>query len=435
MPATEAPPAPPPSTETPPSTERAPTEYMSDIVSELETMDAAPPPPPEKPKAKATPKATEKPPEKPVEKPAEKPVEKPEEKPPEEKPEEKPAEVKPVRAAELRTAYDGLKKRVKDELEPELQRLRSKVQELETKTPEEVESVRQKATDLEKRNTELENRIAFLDYTESKDFREKYAEPYAEAWREAVSEFRELSVREPAGEDEVGEPKFNVRPADENDLLRLANMKLADMDEAATRMFGASAARAINHVQNIRRLSAAQTKAIENAKTKSVEWKKNRDGQEQEQAKAMATVWQQINKDIEARSPKAFHPEDGDAEDKASFDKGFALANLRFLGPEGLSPEQIEALPPGFRDAVKAKKPLSLVQRVQLDALARLKMANHDRKIAALKKAQARIAELEKALAEYEDSEPKAGKAGEGGRVSDKPWDEQIADEIKALDK
>ena len=440
--------APPPPTTTAPTTpeapaaERSPTDWMGDTESDFADMEAGRTPPPRErdesgkfqPKSR---KPVEKAPEKPVEKPVEKEADavvEPEK--PAEKPEDKPAEpIKPVKAAELRTAYEGLKKRVKEEYEPQLQSLKAKVQDFETRKPEDNKPILDKLTTLEKRNSELEKQIEYVDYQQSKEFTSKYAEPYREAWADAVTEFRELAVREAAGEDESGEPKFTSRPADENDLLKLANMRLSDMDAAATAMFGPSASRAINHIQNLKKLSGAQAKALEEARTKSGEWKQQRTMEGQTKAKQTVDAWVEVNKNLQEAFPKAFSVEQENAEDVASHTKGFALADLMFLGGAALKPEQIEALPASFKENIKAGKPLSEVQTVQLHALARLKMANHDRKVVALKKATERIAELEKSLADFEKSEPAAGKAGEGDRPGTKDWMETAEAELKALDR
>lgn len=425
--------------DSPAASEKAPQEYMADIMGDFESMSAGKEPAKvEKPKP-AKPSAKQ--PEKPIrEQPKPKEVEAPkEEKAPEkpvEAPEEKPAEVKPVKAAELRAAYDGLKKKVREELEPEVQRLRSKVKEYESKKPEDSAPAISKIKELEQRNEELEKRIQFVDYTNSKEFTEKYDQPYREAWTEAVSEFRELSVREPDGTDDMGEPKYKLRPADENDLIRLGSMRLSDMDDAAAKMFGPSAARATTHIQNLRRLIQAKNKAVSEAQTRAQQKRQEEALEAQTRSQTIASTWQEINKGLKEKYPKAFEPEEGDDDDKASHAKGFALADLMFTGENSLTPEQVEALPAVFKDTVKAKQPLSESQRVQLHAIARLKMANHDRKVVALKKANDRISELEKALAEYEKSEPSAEKAGESGdKPVSKDWLESAEDELRALDK
>ena len=433
-PAPAAPAAPPPSAPaTPPPSpgERPPSEWLNDIGSELGDLDAGKPPPSKERDDKGK---FVKPAEKPVapEKPAEKPVEQPKG---DEKPPETPAEPpKPVKAAELRTAYEGLKKKVKDELEPEVQRLRAKVAEYETKPPEDTAPILQKMKTLEERNTQLERHIALVDYEQSQEFATKYDQPYREMWTRATTAFNQLSVRQADGTDDLGQPKYTRRPATEADLIELGALPLSQLDERAQEMFGASAPRAIQYIERLRDLATAKQNALEEARTKAGEWKSQRSLEAQNNQKTRLAAWADINKGLQEKFPKAFAPEDANAEDGAAHTRGFALADLLFQ-PQTLKPDQIEALPASFKDTVKAGKPLSQIQTVQLHALARLKMANHDRLIAARKKDQARIAELEKTLAEYEKSEPSAGKAGERTRDVSKPWEDQVADELRAMDK
>lgn len=406
-----------------PPAERAPAEWLGDAAADFGDMDAG-----NTPRSKGRDEQGKfKPAEKPAAKPTDKPAVKPEDKPAE--------EARPVKAAELRTAYEGLKKKVKDELEPEVQRLRSKVQEYETKPPEDTAPILQKLKTLEERNTQLERHISLVDYEQSQEFSTKFDQPYREMWNRATAAFNQLTVRQQDGVDDMGEPKFTRRPATEADLIDLGTLPLSQLDEKAQDMFGASASRAVQYIERLRDLAAAKQTAVEEAKTKATEWKSQRSLQSQQQQKAIATAWEDINKGLEEKFPLAYKVISGDAEDATSHTKGFALADLLFKGNKALTPDQVDALPDSFKDTVKAGKPLTEIQKVQLHALARLKMANHDRKVVALKKANARITELEKTLAEYEKSEPSAKSAGEDGHVSDKPWDEQVADELSALDK
>ena len=146
-----------PTLDTPAASEKAPTDFMADIVGDFADMDAGKAPAPRDDKGKFK---SDKPASKPTEKPTSKAPEKPAETEPEPEPEpeksaEKPAEVKPVKAAELRNAYEGLKKRVKDELEPEVQRLRSKVQEFESKKPEDAGPLNERIKALQEQNAAL----------------------------------------------------------------------------------------------------------------------------------------------------------------------------------------------------------------------------------------------------------------------------------------
>jgi hypothetical protein len=374
-----------------------------------------------------------KPPEKPVSKPAEAPAKDPDK--PEAAPDDKTPTApvaaeeppKPVKAAELRTAYEGLKKRFKEEYEPQLQSLSAKVKELEAREPEVTGPVVAKLKALEARNAELEKEMEFKDYESSADFKTKYDEPFTAQWADAVETFSQLQVTNPDTDE--------TRPATADDLLQLSRMPVGNMDSAAKSMFGDSAARVIQHVEAVQKLWKAKQKAVGEAKVKAVEWKTNRKIEEEARIQNSVKTWNDMNKALEEKLPKAFQANQDDKDDVASHLKGFAMADLLFKGNGSLTPEQIESLPSDLRDAVRANKPLSDVQRIRLHAIARLKMANHDRKVVALNKATARIAELEKTIAEYEKSEPAAGKAGGGSKVSDKPWDEQVADELKELDR
>lgn len=420
-----------------PPVERPPSEWLSDIGDELGELDAGKP----MPSKDRDEKGKFKPAEKPIAKAPEKPLEKPEveaaEKPTgeEKAPENTTPEVKPVKAAELRNAYEGLKKKVKDELEPEVQRLRAKVKEYETKPPEDTAPILQKLKTLEERNTELERHIALVDYEQSHEFTTKYDQPYRETWNRATAAFNQLTVRQADGENDLGEPKFTRRPATEADLIELGTLPLSQLDEKAQEMFGASAPRAVQYIEKLRDLATAKQSAIEDAKTKAGEWKSQRTLESKSREQARATAWKEVNSGLEEKFPKAFKVNEGDADDAGAHAKGFALADLLFLGNQALKPEQVDALPDGFKSTLKAGKPLTEVQKVQLNALARLKMANHDRLIVARKKDQARIVELEKIVAEFEKSEPSTSRAGESAHSTDKPWDEQVADELKAMDK
>lgn len=428
------PPADKPTIDSPAAGEKAPGDFMADIVGDFEAMaEGKPAPsvprddkgkfvkPTENPKAAAKPeapkpKADETKPVKPETQPAQD----------ETKPTASETAPKPVKAAELRTAYESLKKRVREELEPELTRLKS----------QDAGALQKRIESLEQDNARLEQRMAFVDYSQSREFLTKYDQPFRDAWGEAVAEFKELTVKEQDGTNELDEPQYKTRAADENDLLRLANMRLSDMDAAAQQMFGASASRAIGHIQNIKKLSAAKHKALVDAQAKSGEWMKQRQAETLNRSKALAETWESINKGLQERFPRAFTPEEGNAEDKASYDRGFALADLLFLGIEAMTPEQVELLPKSLRESIKTSKSLNETQKVQLHAIARLKMANHDRQLTTIKALRSENAELKKALEEYEKSEPAADRAGKtSDKAATKDWLEQAEEELRAMDK
>lgn len=330
------------------------------------------------------------------------------------KPDEQPT--KPVKAAELRVAYDNLKKEKREVLEPKIQALEARIKEFESRQPEDTKPIIEKMTAIEKRNAELEQHIAFVDYQKSTEFQTKYQRPYVEAWTKAVSDLIQLTVRVPGEADPAtGEPTSTTRPATADDLLYLANLPLSQMDDQAEAMFGKSAPRVIRHVERVHELSDAQNKALAEAKQKGGEWSKARQLQMQKFQQAQHGLWQQYNQEIATRFPKMFAPQEGDTEGNELLKKGFEMAD-RLFAP---APDA---------------KPQSLEERVQFHALLRNKIANHDRLAKRLKATQAELAEAKEALSAYEQSEPPAGKGG-GAKTSAKTWDQEVDEELRKLDR
>ena len=326
------------------------------------------------------------------------------------------APVKPVKAAELRVAYDNLKKEKREVLEPKIQSLESKIKELEARQPEDTKPIVEKMTAIEKRNAELEQHIQFVDYQKSKEFTEKYQQPYTEAWTKAVSDFGQLTVRVPGEVDPAtGEPAFTNRPATADDLLYLANLPLSQMDDQAEALFGKSAARVIRHVEKVRELSDAQNKALSEAHKKGGEWVKTRQFQMQQTAQAHQKLWGDYNKQIAERFPKMFAPEEGDTKGNELLAKGFAAADRLFAPPPDAAFKTPE-------------------ERIQFHALLRNKIANHDRIALRLKTTQAELAEAKEALAAYEASEPPAGKGG-SAKPAAKSWEQEVDEELKKMDR
>lgn len=346
------------------------------------------------------------------------PPKKPDDKPDDTKPPVKPDEptVKPVKAAELRAAYDNLKKEKREVLEPKIQSLESKIKELEARQPEDTKPMVEKMTAIEKRNAELEQHMQFVDYRKSKEFTEKYEQPYTEAWGKAVADFGQLTVKVPGPADETtGEPTSTTRPATADDLLYLANLPLSQMDDQAEAMFGKSAARVIRHVEKVRELSDAQNKALAEAQQKSGQWSKERQLKQQQERQQYHKLWTDYNKEIDDRFPGMFGPEEGDTEGNALLEKGFAMADRLFAPPKDAPPQTPE-------------------ERIQFHAVLRHKIANHDRLVLRLKRVNAELAEAKTALEAYEKSEPPAGKGG-GAKTVAKSFDEEVDEELRKLDK
>lgn len=337
------------------------------------------------------------------------------------KSEDKPPEGKPDArqkgpTAALKDAYEGLKQKVAREYEPELQSLRAKVKEYEGGTLAEAKQWQDRATASEKRAAELEQEMEFVNFAKSQKFINSYRKPYEEAWGKAVHDFGQLTAKVRTGTDETGEPVFATRKATADDLLMLANMPLSEMDSAAEEMFGKSAPRVIRHVEKIRELSDAQNNALQEAAQNSELRNKARASEAKTQMEERGKLWIQNIKTLTERFPNFFANRDDDEEYNTGLASGFAEADRLFSANEETRPKTME-------------------EAVHLHALIRNQSAAFKPTVRLLKRAQARIAELEAELADYKKSEPPAGKAGRSERTTGKTFMQDAEDELDALER
>jgi chromosome segregation ATPase len=331
--------------------------------------------------------------------------------PPDDKPDDVPAGQPgkpPVKAAQLREAYDTLKQE-KATWGAERQKLEARVKELEEAHPTEVKGLTDRATAAEKRRDELEAHMQFLDFKRSAKFQKEYEQPYIDAYTRAVADFGQLEVRVPSGEDPIThEPQFSHRKATADDLLYLANLDLSKMDEEAEEMFGRSAARVIRHVEKVRELSDAQNRALQEAQTKTGEWFKTQQVNGRKAAEERHKLWTEYNQAIAERFPKMFKPLEGDNDGNTLLKKGFAEADRIFV--------------PTPETAFKTSE-----ERIQAHARARNKIANHDRLVSQIRQLRKDLEERDKTIAGYEGSAPPVG-----GRASAKPPSKSFMDEANA---
>lgn len=435
-PASSAPAAPPARSQTPNIPTEQPTgSWLDEAGAELEQIDEGNAPPPEKGAKPGKGRTAEPPPDERGTEDGQ--PDATDETPPGDKGKEKtedgqqpPVEKTPSNIKKLREGYEERGKKIREELEPELHRLRTRVKELE-ETPNTAPDKAQveKYQALERRNQELEAEIRFVDYTKSQEYQEKYDKPYREQWERALADLEELTVEDGAG---------NTRPANKDDLLRLARMKLGDARKAANEMFGDSADDVMFHVREIRRLADAGHAAKEEARKQAEQHVQESQTKTKEQVAARNKMWTQSNSELAQRFPLMFAPVQGDEDGNTLLQKGFALADYIFRNG-GISEAERKLLPQRFQADLEANNGrLSPENLVRLHALVRNKAANHDRVVRRLNLVKKELAEAKKALAEYEDSSPPTGgtRGPRGtGRITAGNYLDEANAEIDKMDK
>lgn len=319
-----------------------------------------------------------------------------------------------VKAEELRVAYKGLKKKVKEEYEPqikELSTLRAKVKEFEERGESQTKTTQEEIAAVKKRNAELENHIRFANYEQSKEYQEQFQKPYEDAWGNALRELKGLTMK--IEDSKTGEEI--VREVTQADIAYFANLDPAARRTEINRLFPEDKEEVKRHINQISHLADKSEQAKAKAKADAETHAKAQTEQQQQSQQARAKFWKESNEALAAKYPKWFAKADDDAEGNTLFDRGTALADLAF-NPNDLSPERIAMLPKSFKEQIESGKPFTPSQLTQLHSIVRNKAANHDRLAQQNKTLTARIEELEKSLKEYETSGPDNVPAGDGVR-------------------
>jgi hypothetical protein len=288
---------------------------------------------------KAAGRPTARPGERPAAAPAAKPAEAaaPEAKPGEQpaaKPGEQPA-AEAAKPGEASTAVDGKdgKKpspwKMVDEYKGKLSKAEARLKELESSIlPEnDRKAFEERVTKAEARAKELEEKMAFTDYSQTEDFKQKYEAPYTKAWGVAMSELKDIKVDDGQG---------GQRDVTPQDLLTIVNAPLAKARQIADEFFGPFANDIMVHRNEIRGLFDKQQAALEEAK-KSGLTKKQQETEAHQKAnealtKTISATWQQENEAVlkDEKYGALFKPREGDEHWNQRLAKGYELVDKAF---------------------------------------------------------------------------------------------------------
>lgn len=238
------------------------------------------------------------------------------------------------------------------------------------------------------RNKELEDAIRFVDYQKSKEFDEKYQQPYKKAWAKAMADLNEITVENA----ETGES----RAMTPQDMLQLVNLPLGQARRLADEMYGPLANDVMAHRNKLKELWDAQADALETARTSGEERHKKLTDEyaaKQKQINDVVTeAWTKANEAAlqDAKYGPLFNPTEGDQDGNQRLAKGFELVDRAFK-ENPLNPE------------LTTEERQSIAKR---HAAVRYRAAAFGRLFAQHQKLNSEMAELKKKLGQYEGSVP-----------------------------
>lgn len=313
----------------------------------------------------------------------------PQDKAPEKPPQDKTPEKPKSRIVELSKAYEGLKAKHR-QLEQDLLAKNAEIEAIKSKPVEDPEkkSLQERLTEREERLSDLENEIRFSRYESSQEYKEKYEQPFVDAFQTGRQKTASLKIVEQKNE-ETGEILSPARQATAADFDRIA--MIADDDaatELAHQMFGNKAPLILYHRERVQELNNAKSKAIEDYRKHGSEREKQFAEQSKAQREKMVGMFNQITNQAIEKFPELFKPMEGDDKGNELLKKGFDLVDAIFKGdPNQIPPDKLVAMHAAIRN----------------------RAAGFGRLLHQKRGLEAKVAELEKELEEYRGSEPGAG--------------------------
>jgi hypothetical protein len=286
--------------------------------------------------------------------------------------------------------------------------LTAKLEELESRStvPPDITKIQQDYQWLQKEVEDYRQRLTRTDYSQSKEYEEKYKAPYQEAYLRGRSAVKNLTVRQ---EDELGEIK--TRQGTAEDFDKLYEMSDSQADEAAEKMFGPSARRVILLRDAAKERAESAFNAIKTNTAKFAQEQQQTQAQMAQRRLALTGLWKKANEDLQTKHAKWFGTKDGDTEWNEALNKGRGIAMQRFGSAYAqMSPEQRVILDAQVANRASAFTPMKvLVGRLE-----------------------SKLAEAEKTIEQLRSSGP--GKSQPGAAAADtgpsKDWESDFEKKV-----
>jgi len=206
------------------------------------------------------------------------------------------------------------------------------------------EQILKEKEDLEKRFKAADEELRFTNYSKSEEFQEKYEKPFHEAWQTAVAELGQVPLFLDDG---------TTRNFTSQDLLQMANMDPGQLTTTLKKLAPDFSDDIKAHIREVRKLSAAQTKALSDARKKGTEFFENKSKGFETAKTETAKIW---NEELEkTKTRELLQQKEGDDEWNSAIQNSTTLIESAFKGnalDPRLTPEQRQQL---LKDKVKMR--------------------------------------------------------------------------------
>jgi hypothetical protein len=228
-----------------------------------------------------------------------------------------------------------------------VQELEAKLKEVESRSPQVPTDVAKIQADYQRvvyENKSLKAREEQVNYAESEDYNQKYKAPYQQAYTRGRSAVEGLKVKIVDPETE----ELSYRPGTAEDFDKIYGMTDSDADEAAEKMFGASARRVVALRDTAKERAEMAYLAVKENTAKFAETRKTEEVRSSYQKVALQGLWRKVNDDLQSKHAEWFGERENDKEWNEALAKGNSIAQQRFG-------EQYMQLPPEQRVVLDAQ--------------------------------------------------------------------------------
>lgn len=299
------------------------------------------------------------------------------------------------KAYALREAYEQSKAEVK--------RLTAELEQARTAKPEADPGKLSAAVEAANKRAEAaEERLRQVAYERSDDFQNRFIKPKSNAYQRAYGDLVGAEI-----ETEDGGVKVLSEQEAVSVFNSIVRMKTADAIKAA-KQYGEFKQTILQHRQRILELDEAQQAALEESRTKGAAMEKEQSAKAQAAAMQEAQAFHRFKTEAQGRYKDWFAPVEGDEVGNKLLQLDEKLADQVFGDMSAISP----------------------AERPKIFAAAYNRIRAFSRLTHFLEQRDARIKELETALAQYEDSGPHGGERRQPGKANGQQGNRSLVAEV-----
>ena len=288
--------------------------------------------------------------------------------------------LKTLDARDLRLQSAKLAHRLR-EVAVEMKRRDGELESLKTREDPEKTALLAQQQEWQKRYEGAQKELSHANYLKSDHYVDNFQKPFERTLAEAYDLVKEFQVIDSV--DELG--NATTHPGSARDFDELINAPRGTVATIAKKKFGDGAEDILHYARKLFDLRKEASRAVEDHRKSGEDIEKKRLAEQTETRALHNRIWNEANETVTKKYPEFFAKSDDDPDGNKLLESGYGEVDR--INDQSLTTEQ----------------------RIQLQVGIRHRAAAFTREVHRRRKAESRIAELEKIIEDYQGSEPTKG--------------------------